>query len=81
MTRVRSLERREAGLLAGFVQGWFRFALGSPLNAIKVYAHAPRTVLASALSNTIPASGRWSVGRRLIGMVGLRAAARNGCPF
>lgn len=81
MARVRSLEGRKAGMLAGLFQGWFRLALGGPLNAIKVYAHAPRAMLASALSNMLLASGRWAVGRDLVRMVTLRAAARNGCPF
>ena len=81
MARIRSLEGREAGLLTRFVQRWFRTAFGSPLNAVKVYAHAPRTVLASALSNTIFGTGRWRAGSDLVRMVCLRAAARNGCPF
>jgi hypothetical protein len=82
MARVRSLEGREAGILAGIIQGVFRLALGRPLNPIKVYAHAPRTMLASFLPNMIFfSSGRWAVGRDLARMVRIRAAARNGCPF
>jgi alkylhydroperoxidase family enzyme len=81
MARVRSLEGREAGILVGIIQGWFRLAFGQPLNAVKVYAHAPRTVLAAALSNMIFASRRWAVGEDLVRMVSLRASARNGCPF
>lgn len=81
MARVRELEGREAGPLTRFVQSWFRSAFGSPLNAVKAYAHAPRTVLASAASNAIFGTGRWTVGADLVRMVCLRAAARNGCPF
>jgi hypothetical protein len=35
MTRVRSLEGREAGILAGIIQGLLRLVLGRPLNPIK----------------------------------------------
>jgi len=48
MARVRSLEGREAGILAGIFQGWFRLSLDGPLNGIKVFAHARRAMLASA---------------------------------
>jgi hypothetical protein len=60
----------------------FRLALGRPLNPIKVYAHAPRAMLASFLPNMIfENSGRWAVGGNLVRMVRIRVAARNGCPF
>jgi hypothetical protein len=81
MTRVRSLEGREAGILARMIQGMFRVALGRALNPIKVQAHATRAMLSSALSNAILGSGRWAVGRELVQLVRIRAAARNGCPF
>lgn len=82
MARVRSLEGREAGVLAGIIQGIFRLALGRPLNPIKVYAQVPRAMLASFLPNMIfESTGRWAVGRDLVRLVRLRAAARNGCPF
>ncbi len=68
MARVRSLEGREAGILAGILQGVFRLALGRPLNPTKVQAHAPRAMLASFLSNLIFGSGRWAVGRNLVQM-------------
>jgi len=38
MTRVRSLEGREAGILAGIVPGLSRWALGRSLNPIRVQA-------------------------------------------
>jgi hypothetical protein len=66
MARVRSLEGREAGILAGIVQGVFRLVLGRALNPTKVQAHAPRAMLSSFLSNALlticpSASGsRWS---------------------
>ena len=82
MARVRSLEGREAGILAGIIQGMFRLFLGRPLNPIKVAAHSPRVMLAAFLPNMIfESSGRWAVGRDLVRLVRIRAAARNGCPF
>ena len=81
MARVRSLEGREAGILAGIIQGVFRLALGRSLNPIKVYAHAPRAMLASFLTNMVLGSGRWAVGRNLVQMVRIRVTAHNGCPF
>lgn len=81
MARVQSLEGRKAGILAGIIQTMFRLVLGRPLNPTKVQAHVTRAMLASFLSNMILGSGRWSVGRDLVQMVRLRAAARNGCPF
>jgi hypothetical protein len=81
MARVRFLEGREAGILAGMIQSVFRLVLGRSLNPTKVQAHSPRAMLASFLSNMICGSGRWAVGRDLIQMVRIRVAARNGCPF
>jgi hypothetical protein len=81
MARVRSLEGREAGILAGIVQGVFRLVLGRTLNPTKVQAHAPRVMLASFFSNALLGSGRWAVGPQLVSMVRIRSAVRNGCPF
>ena len=81
MARVRSLEGREAGVLAAIVQGVFRLMLGRALNPTKVQAHAPRVLLSSFLSNALLGSGRWAVDRNLVQLVRIRAAARNGCPF
>lgn len=81
MARVRSLEGREAGILAGIIQGLSRLAFGRSLNPIRVHAHVPRGMLASFLSNMILGSGRWAVGRGLVQMVRIRVAALNGCPF
>jgi hypothetical protein len=81
MARVRSLEGREAGILAGIIQAVFRLTLGRSLNPTKVQAHASRAMLSSFLSNALLGSGRWSIGRELVYMVRIRAAARNGCPF
>jgi hypothetical protein len=64
MARVRLLEGREAGILADVVQGLFRLTLGRPLNPIKVYAHAPRAMLAPVLPNMVfEMPGRWAAGR------------------
>ena len=57
MARVRSLAGREAGILAGILQGVFRLALGRPLNPTKAQAHAPGAMLASFLFNMIFGSG------------------------
>ena len=81
MTRVRSLEGREAGILARLIQGLTRLAFGRALNPTKVQAHATRGMLASFLSNAILGSGRWVVGKDMVKLVRIRAAARNGCPF
>ena len=81
MARVSSLEGREAGILAGIIQGVFRLVLGRPLNPPKVQAHVPRALLSSLLSNALFGSGRWVVGQDLVHLVRIRAAARNGCPF
>lgn len=78
MARVRSLEGREAGILAGIIQGLLRLVLGRPLNPIKVQAHAPRPLLASFLANMTFGSGRWSVGRNLIQLVRNSIAATAG---
>jgi len=81
MTRVRSLEGREAGIVASIIQGMARLALGRSLNPMKVQAHAPRVMLASFICNMILGSGRWAVGRDVIQLVRIRVAALNGCPF
>lgn len=81
MTRIRSLEGREAGVLACLIQAVFRLAFGRALNPIKLQAHATRAMLSSFLSNALLGSGRWIVGRELIQLVRIRVAARNGCPF
>jgi len=81
MARIRSLEGREAGILAFVVQGVFKLTLGRALNPTKVQAHVPRAMLSSFFSNALLGSGRWTVGRDLVQMVRIRAAARNGCPF
>lgn len=81
MPRIRPLEGREAGILARAVQFVFRRALGRELNPYKVEAHAPRTLLASFLSNTILTTGAWSLGTDLRSLVRVRVAALNGCPF
>ena len=81
MTRVRSLEGREAGILARMVQGMFRLTLGRALNPTKVQAHATRAMLSSILSNALLSSGRWAVGKDFVELVRIRAAPRNGCLF
>ena len=81
MPRVRPLEGREAGVVAQLIQGLFRLLFGRSLNPTKVQAHSTRSMLASFLSNAILGSGRWEVGREIIEMARIRAAALNGCPF
>ena len=77
MTRVRSLEGREAGILARLIQALTRLAFGRALNPTKVQAHATRGMLSSFLSNAILGSGRWVVGKDLVQLVRIRAAALN----
>ena len=81
MTRVRSLEGREAGRLARIIQFLIRRNVGTDINPIKVQVHAPRAMLANFLANAIMSTGRASVGNDLRELVKIRAAARNGCPF
>ena len=81
MTRVRSLEGREAGIVAQMIQRLNRLVLGRELNPTKVQAHATRVMLSSVISNAILGSGRASVGNDLVELVRIRSAARNGCPF
>jgi hypothetical protein len=81
MSRVRSFEGREAGVVAMTIQGLFRLVFGRALNPIKVQAHSSRILLSSFLSNAILGSGRWGVGTDLVRLVRIRAAARNGCLF
>lgn len=81
MTRVRSLEGREAGLVARFVQFLLRTNVGKDINPIKVQAHSTRALLANFLANAIMGTGRAKVGNDLRELVKIRAAARNGCPF
>jgi alkylhydroperoxidase family enzyme len=81
MARIRSLEGREAGIVAQAIQRLFRGMFGQALNPTKVQAHSTRSMLASFLSNAILGSGRWAVGRELIELARIRAAALNGCPF
>ena len=81
MTRVRSLEGREAGIVARIIQRLNRLVLGRELNPTKVQAHATRVMLSSLVSNAILGSGRWAVGMDLVELVRIRTAALNGCPF
>lgn len=81
MARVRSLEGREAGIVARLIQTLFRRLFGRSLNPTKVQAHATRVMIASFLSNAILGSGRWTIGLELAELVRIRAAARNGCFF
>ena len=81
MTRVRSLEGREAGTLARIIQFLIRKNVGQDINPIKVQAHAPRAMLANFAANAIMGTGRAKVGNDLRELVKIRAAARNGCPF
>lgn len=81
MPRVRALEGREAGWLTRAVQAVFRLALGRELNPYNVEAHAPRTVLASFLSNSLLTTGRWALAPDFRHMIRVHVAALNGCPF
>ena len=81
MTRVRSLEGREAGLLARIIQFILRMNVGKNVNPIKVQAHSTRAMVANFLANAILSTGRAKIGNDLRELVKIRAAARNGCPF
>ena len=79
--RVRSLEGREAGLVARLIQFILRMNVGQSINPIKVQAHSTRVMIANFLANAIMSTGRTRVGNDLRELVKIRAAARNGCPF
>jgi hypothetical protein len=81
MTRVRSLEGREAGIVARVVQFLLKLNVGKNINPIKVQAHSTRTMLANFLANVIMGTGTASVGNDIRELVKIRAALRNGCPF
>ncbi len=81
MSRVRSLEGWEAGVLARIIQRLARFAFGCELNPIKIQAHFSRGMVASFLSNALLESGRSAVGKDLVQLARMRVASRNGCPF
>jgi hypothetical protein len=81
MTRVRSLEGREAGIVARMVQFLLRLNVGKDINPVKVQAHSTRTMLANFVANAIMGTGRAAVGNDIRELVKIRAALRNGCPF
>jgi hypothetical protein len=67
MSRVRSLEGRDAGVVATTIQGLFRLLFGRALNPTKVQAHSSRILLSSFLSNAILGSSDGvSVTRRIL---------------
>lgn len=81
MTRVRSLEGREAGVAGRIIQFLLRMNVGKDLNPVKVQAHSPRTMIANFAANAIMGTGKATVGNDIRELVKIRAAARNGCPF
>ena len=81
MARLRFLEGREAGPVAGAIQAVFRLVLGRPLNPYKIQARSTRVLLAYFLSNTLLTRGRYALGPDLRSLARIRVAARNGCLF
>ncbi len=81
MARVRYLEGREAGLVGRIVQGILRLATGRSINPPKAQAHATRAMVSSFLANAVMSTGHWAIGKDMVEMVKIRAAALNGCPF
>ncbi len=81
MTRVRSLEGREAGVAARIIQFLLRMNVGKDINPVKVQAHSTRAMVANFVANAIMGTGRAKVGNDVRELVKIRAAARNGCPF
>lgn len=81
MTRVRSLEGRDAGMAARIIQFFLRLNVGKDVNPIKVQAHSTRIMLASFLANAIMSTGKARIGNDLRELVKIRAAVLNGCPF
>ena len=66
MTRVRSLEGREAGLVARMIQFILRMNVGKNINPIKVQAHSTRGMLANFLANAILSTGRTKIGNAAV---------------
>jgi hypothetical protein len=81
MARVRYLEGREAGFVGRIVQAVLRRATGRSINPPKAQAHSTRAMLSSFFANAIMGSGHWAVGKDMVELVKIRAAALNGCPF
>ena len=81
MTRVRSLEGSDAGIVASIIQFLLRLNVGKNLNPTKVQAHATRPMVANFLTNAIMGTGSPTVGKDMVELVKIRAATRNGCPF
>lgn len=81
MARLRFLEGREAGLVAGIVQAIFRRALGRALNPYKVQARSTPVLLSYFLSNSLFARGPARLAADLRSLARIRVAARNGCFF
>lgn len=81
MTRVRSLEGREAGVAARIVQFLLRMNVGKDINPVKVQAHSTRTMIANFITNAIMGTGKTKVGNDIRELAKIRAAVRNGCPF
>jgi hypothetical protein len=81
MARVRYLEGRDAGLVARIVQRILKSATGQSINPPKAQAHSTRAMLSSFFANAIMGQGRWEVGKDMVELVKIRAAALNGCPF
>ena len=79
--RVRYLEGREAGLVGRVVQAILRRVTGRSINPPKVQSHSSRAVLSSFLANALMGTGHWDIGRDMVELVKIRAAALNGCPF
>jgi alkylhydroperoxidase family enzyme len=81
MTRVRSLEGRDAGIVAQILQFLLKMNVGKNINPLKVQAHSTRTMVANFIANAIMGTGKTAVGNDIRELVKIRAAARNGCPF
>ena len=76
MSRIRSLEGREAGIVARIIQFLMRLNVGRSINPIKVQAHATRPMLASFLANAVMGTGRAKMGNDLRELVKRLGAIR-----
>ena len=62
MTRVRSLEGREAGVAARIIQFLLRMNVGKEIKPVKVQAHSTRMMVGNFVANAIMGTGRTTVG-------------------
>lgn len=80
MPRIQPLERQEARWSVRWMYGAVKRRFGKELTSLKVQARVPGILWASSLMSRFLDRKR-HVRHRLKSLVGIRTAARVGCPF